>query len=78
MIITSRADADISFIIRPMTKKGLADLYGVHRKTMARWLKPFEDKLGRQNGYLYTIAQVRKIFELLGMPIELSEEQTAH
>jgi hypothetical protein len=45
---------------------------------MARWLKAFEDKPGRQNGYLYSIAQLRKIFELPGMPISLCEEQTAH
>lgn len=54
--------------LKPYTVLELARLYGVSDRTMKKWLKPFEIEIGNKIGYFYTIAQVKIIFERLGMP----------
>ena len=60
--------------LRPYTVLDLAKMYEVSDKTMKKWIKPFESKVGEKNGYFYSIAQVKMIFEKLGAPGELSYE----
>lgn len=54
--------------LKPYTVLELARLYSVSDRTMKKWLKPFEPEVGNKIGYFYTIAQVKIIFEKLGMP----------
>lgn len=52
-----------------MTKKQLAALYNVCPRTLAKWLKPFNEEIELNPGtYNYTPAQVKRIFEKLGEP----------
>jgi len=57
-----------SIKLKPYTVLELARLYGVSDRTMKKWIKPFETEIGSKVGYFYTIAQVKLIFEKLGMP----------
>jgi transposase-like protein len=54
--------------IKPYSTKEIAMLYGVCDKTLKKWLKPFEEYIGKKTGRYYTIAQVNIIFDKLGMP----------
>lgn len=54
--------------LKPYTVLELAKLYSVSDRTMKKWIKPFEKEVGKKIGYFYTIAQVKIIFEKLGMP----------
>ena len=54
--------------IRAMSKTELANAYQVSLKTFAKWISPFQDKIGKYLGRAYTPKQVALIFELLGMP----------
>jgi hypothetical protein len=53
---------------RPCTTTDLAVVYGVNRRTLANWLKPFADQIGKRNTYYFTQKQVKVIFEKLGVP----------
>jgi hypothetical protein len=55
-------------MIKPMNHKELAALYNICDKTLRRWLKPFEKRIGKTNGNLFTPKQVRIIFDCLGEP----------
>jgi hypothetical protein len=59
---------------RPCTTTDLALVYGVDRRTIANWLKPFADEIGKRNTYYFTQKQVEVIFEKLGKPKELEFE----
>lgn len=59
--------------LKPCTVLELARMYGVSDKTMRKWIKPFDAEVGKKIGYFYTIAQVRIIFEKLGMPGEMDD-----
>ena len=48
--------------------KELARIYGVCDKTLLKWMKPFTTCIGQKQGRYYTVAQVKLIFEKLGMP----------
>lgn len=48
--------------------KELAQFYGVCDKTLLKWMRPFTKDIGQKQGRYYTVAQVRIIFEKLGMP----------
>lgn len=52
-----------------LTKGELANLYGVHTKTLMKWLKEIPDFKNRVNGRIFTPKQVEKIFNHLGNPI---------
>lgn len=59
---------EMSVIIRPYTHRELSLLYGVSWKTLQRWLKPYEDRIGQKVGHFYCANQVKTIFECLGPP----------
>ena len=49
----------------PMSLNELASRWGVSCRTVRRWLKPFEAKIGPRVGNLYTAKQVETILSLL-------------
>lgn len=55
-------------VLKVQTVSELAKMYGVSRPTFKTWLKPFEHKIGVRVGWYYSIAQVRTIYECLGLP----------
>jgi len=73
---TSTHEAKYTVIpIRRYTLKELSKLYGVHRETFLKWLKPFQKELGKRNGNYYSIAQVNIVFQKLDMPSPPDEEE---
>ena len=54
--------------LRPYKPSQLCDLYEISKKTFLKWIKPFEKEIGERAGHFYTIHQVQKIFEKLGIP----------
>lgn len=60
-----------TMIVRPYTLIEIARIYGVHYKTMSKWIKPFAEEVGRKNGRMYSVAQVRIILDKLGIPGEI-------
>jgi uncharacterized protein YjcR len=68
--------ATITFIseIRPYSAKELADIYGVCDKTIKKWIRPFSIQVGEKQGRYYNVAQVKIIFERLGVPCKMTEQ----
>jgi hypothetical protein len=60
---------------RPCTTTDLSLVYGVNRRTVAVWLRPFKSMLGERIFYYYTQKQVELIFEKLGAPRDLDRER---
>jgi len=60
--------------VKPYSTKDLAAFYGVHYRTMQRWILPFVQEIGPKNGRYYTVAQVQKIIDKLGRPYRLKVE----
>jgi hypothetical protein len=60
--------------IKPYSVKDLAGIYGVCDKTFKKWLRPFITAIGEKNGRYYSVAQVKIIFEKLGVPCRMNEE----
>lgn len=54
--------------IRPYTHKELAAMYKVSWLTFQKWLKPFENDIGKKTGHFYNTKQVQVIFDKLGFP----------
>lgn len=54
--------------VKTYSVKEVADLYSVSKKTLNKWLSPFEDEIGERRGYFYNPKQVGIIFEKLGLP----------
>jgi hypothetical protein len=52
----------------------LAAIYGVDWRTFKKWLKPFEQEIGKKEGRYYRIPQVKVIFEKLSLPSYVSAE----
>ncbi len=46
----------------------LAKLYGVNIRTFKGWIKPFKNEIGERQGIIYTVKQVKIIFEKIGEP----------
>ena len=59
--------------LKPYSKKELADLYGISFKTLNSWLSPFKSQIGIYRGRLYTVNQVKMIFDKLGLPGTIGE-----
>jgi hypothetical protein len=53
---------------RPYTYKELMQIYGVSRRTMMNWLKPYKEEIGDKRGRYLTIIQVGIIFGIIGEP----------
>lgn len=60
--------------IKPYSNKDLASFYGVHYRTMQKWIQPFIEQVGPKQGRFYTVAQVTIIIEKLGVPYKLKPE----
>ena len=60
--------------IKPYSIKDLAGIYGVCAKTLKKWITPFIDEIGEKNGRYYSVAQVKVIFEKLGVPCRMPDE----
>jgi hypothetical protein len=59
--------------IKPYSTKELASIYGVCDKTLKKWLLPFGEIIGKKQGRYFNVAQVKIIFDKLGVPSCLSE-----
>ena len=59
--------------IKPYSTKELAGIYGVCDKTLKKWLIPFSEAIGKKQGRYYNVAQVKTIFDKLGVPSSLNE-----
>ena len=60
--------------IRPYSLKEIAGIYGVCDKTIKKWLSPFGELIGKKHGRYYTVAQVKIIFEKLGLPCVVTDQ----
>jgi transposase len=56
------------FVLKPLTHKQLAQMYGVSWLTFQNWIKKVENEVGRKTGHFYHVHQVKKIFQLFGLP----------
>jgi hypothetical protein len=59
------------FVLKPLTHKQLAQMYGVSWVTFQNWIKKAEHEVGKKTGHFYHIHQVKKIFQLFGLPKQL-------
>ena len=59
--------------IKPYTQAQLAKLYNKSTRTIYRWLKKIEYKVGRPNGYIYDVNQVELIFSIWDLPENTNE-----
>ena len=59
--------------IKPYSTKDLASIYDVCDKTMKKWIKPFTSEIGEKNGRYYSVAQVKIIFDKLGVPCKFKD-----
>lgn len=60
-----------TFVLKAFTHKQLAHMYGVSWLTFQKWIKKVEDEVGKKTGHFYHIHQVKKIFQLFGLPKQL-------
>jgi transposase len=51
------------FVLKPLTHKQLAQMYGVSWQTFQNWIKKVESQVGKKTGHFYHVPQVKKIFE---------------
>jgi hypothetical protein len=59
--------------VKPYSAKDLANIYGVAKKTMNKWLEPFAHEIGPKKGRYYTVVQVKIIFHRIGLPGTVDE-----
>jgi hypothetical protein len=59
--------------IKPYSTKELASIYDVCDKTMKKWINPFVAEIGEKNGRYYSVAQVKIIFDKLGVPCKFKD-----
>ncbi len=62
---------DDVFVVKALTHKQLAQMYGVSWSTFRNWMKKVEHEVGKKTGHFYHIHQVKKIFQLFGVPQKL-------
>jgi transposase len=60
------------FVLKPLTHKQLAEMYGVSWLTFQNWIKKVEKEVGKKTGHFYHVSQVRKIFQLFGIPKQIN------
>lgn len=60
------------FILKPLTHKQLAQMYGVSWITFQNWIKKVEQEVGKKTGHFYHVPQVRTIFKLFGIPQKIN------
>ena len=59
---------DKMILLKPYSLKELAEIYEIDWRTFKKWLKPFEEEIGKKEGRYYKIPQVRTIFRKLELP----------
>jgi transposase-like protein len=64
-VLSSQSD---DFPLRPYTIAQLADIYGVCKRTVRKWMKPFSKEIGPRQGHFYTVAQVKIIIDKIDLP----------
>jgi hypothetical protein len=62
------------FVLQPYTKKDLAELFGISRYVLNKWLSVIEKELGKPAGRLYPAAHVKLLVEKFGMPGHMVSE----
>lgn len=60
------------FVLKPLTHKQLAQMYGVSWVTFQNWIKKVEHEVGNKTGHFYHVPQVRIIFKLFGIPQKIN------
>jgi hypothetical protein len=60
--------------IKPYNITELCAIYGVTYRTMKGWLKAHKEAIGPKIGRYYTALQVDIIFEKLGLPSTIDED----
>jgi len=65
-------------ILTVLTLKEIAIMYGVSDRTVRKWLKPHENKIGEKVGWYYSVNQVKIIFQCLGLPNRTIENKTVN
>jgi hypothetical protein len=55
-------------IVKHYQLKELAAIYGVDKRTLKKWMKPFDNEIGIRTGYYFLVNQVRVIFEKIPLP----------
>ncbi|QLH33504.1 MAG: hypothetical protein HWD62_14715 [Cyclobacteriaceae bacterium] len=58
------------FVLKALTHKQLAQMYGVSWLTFQNWIKRLSMKW-EKTGHFYHIHQVKKIFQLFGLPKQI-------
>jgi hypothetical protein len=61
--------------IKPYNIKELCSIYGVSYRTMVLWIEAHKEAVGEKVGRYYTALQVEIIFEKLGLPSQVDEDQ---
>jgi hypothetical protein len=54
--------------IKPYNLTELAQIYGVTNRTMKNWIFRHNEAVGEKVGRLYTVLQIKIIFQKLGLP----------
>ena len=62
-------------VIKPYTKKELAEIYGISPRSFCTWFKKIEPEVGKKVGKYFSVNQVRLIIEKLGLPGTIGESQ---
>jgi transposase len=60
------------FVLKALSHKQLAQMYGVSWLTFQNWMKKVENEVGKKTGHFYHIHQVKKIFQIFGLPQQLN------
>lgn len=60
------------FVIKALTHKQLAQMYRVSWLTFQNWIKKVENEVGKKTGHFYHVHQVKKIFQLFGLPKQIN------
>lgn len=60
------------FVLKALTHKQLAQMYGVSWLTFQNWIKKVESEVGKKTGHFYHIHQVKKIFQIFGLPKQIN------
>jgi transcription initiation factor TFIIIB Brf1 subunit/transcription initiation factor TFIIB len=74
--ITELGSGKFETEIKPCTMTELAKFYHMDRRTLNRQLKHMKTEIGKRHGYYFTIEQVRKILDELGIPRKIEFEST--
>ncbi len=61
--------------IKPYNIKELCSIYGVAYRTMVQWIDAHQVAVGEKVGRYYTALQVEIIFDKLGLPSQIEEDE---